>query len=544
MASRGDTVASHDVSNSDILDHARALLKRLESAAAAAEHEANLAQWEAATTGRKEAYSRYEKAFLSYKRLFSTPRTLAEVTDLLDAGRDRLEPQLYRRLETLRLLFLEHSTAPDMLQELTELETAAERTVSTYRTTLDGNPATSNELAGVLRESEDRDRRRGAWLALKEVGPVVASDIVRLARLRNRMAESAGYPDYWHMQLGLSETDPVLLTQTLDRTAAATDEPYRAAKRLMDEAAADRLGITESDVMPWDFSDAFLQELPGWMRPDVTRYYEQSDPVKSAEAYYETLGFDVASILNNSSLEEAPGKNPHAFCTDIDRKGDVRVLANVKNDLHWHTTMLHELGHALYATRIAPSLPWSLRNEAHALTTEGVAMFFDRVAATGGFLTRIVGLDQDLAARAEGALGRAQRLSKLIFIRWCLVMIQFEKALYVDPGGDLEETWWELVSRFQLLRRPPDRTAADWATKIHLVITPVYYQNYLLGEMFAAQLRNRLGTDDPSFIGQTGVSELLVEKVFGPGRTYPWPELIERATGEPLSERHLLNEIV
>ncbi len=530
--------------NGDSLDHARSLASDLEQDAAAAELPANLAQWEAATTGSQEAYARYEKAFLKYKRLFSAPETLAELTALLQAGRDQLEPQLSRRLETLRLLLLEHSTAPEMLKVLTELETAAERTVSTYRARLDGKPATSNELAEVLRESLDRGRRRNAWLALKEVGPVVAPDISRLAQMRNRMAASAGFPDYWHMQLGLSEIDPEQLLETLDRTAAATDKPYEAAKGRMDEAAARHLGIDRSEVMPWDFSDAFLQELPHWMRPDVTRHYQQSDPVKSAQTYYETLSFDVAPILARSSLYEAPGKNPHAFCTDIDRNGDVRVLCNVKNDLHWHTTMLHELGHALYSSHIDPALPWTLRDEAHALTTEGVAMFFDRVASTSGFLTRIVGLDQELAAGAEGALGQARRLSKLIFIRWCLVMIQFERALYADPGRDLEETWWDLVSRYQHLSRPPDRTAADWATKIHLVIAPVYYQNYLLGEMFAAQLRHRLGAADPSFIGQPEVSRLLVGEVFGPGRTYPWPELVERATGEPLSERHLLAEIV
>ena len=540
-------MASHEGSNGHTPDQARKLVRRLEQAAATAEQDANLAQWDAATTGSKEAYARYEKSFLEYKQVFSLPETLAEVSALLASERLAAEPELARRLHLLGLLLTEYGTEPSQLRDLTGLETAVERVVSTHRGELNGTPATTNELSEVLRDSTDREQRRLAWLAAKEVGPTVAPDIIRLAQLRNRAAVSAGFADFWHMQLGLSEIDPAQLLEIMDRIAAATDEPFKVAKAEMDRAAAGRLGIDPSEVMPWDFSDPFLQELPHWMRPDVTRYYEQSDPVQAARDYYGTLGFDVSAILTRSSLHEAPGKNPHAFCTDIDRKGDVRVLGNVKNDLHWHTTMLHELGHALYSTHIDPSLPWTLRDEAHALATEGVAMFFDSVASTGGFLTRIIGLDRDLAARAEGALSSSRRLAKLIFIRWCQVMVRFEKALYADPAGNLEETWWALVSRYQYLHPPRGRTAADWATKIHLVIAPVYYQNYLLGEMFAAQLRRTLalsGNPDPSFVGHTGVSKLLVEKVFAPGRQHPWPQLIALATGEELTERYLLKEVV
>ena len=46
-----------------------------------------------------------------------------------------------------------------------------------------------------------------------------------------------------------------------------------------------------------------------------------------------------------------------------------------------------------------------------------------------------------------------------------------------------------LVERFQLLRRPERGTVdAAWASKIHLTVAPVYYQNYLYGELVASQL--------------------------------------------------------
>ena len=39
-----------------------------------------------------------------------------------------------------------------------------------------------------------------------------------------------------------------------------------------------------------------------------------------------------------------------------------------------------------------------------------------------------------------------------------------------------------------VLRRQVARPAPDWAAKIHLTVAPVYYQNYLYGELFASQL--------------------------------------------------------
>ena len=43
-----------------------------------------------------------------------------------------------------------------------------------------------------------------------------------------------------------------------------------------------------------------------------------------------------------------PGKSQHAFCIDVDRGDDVRVLCNNVPGEYWTETMLHEFGHAVY----------------------------------------------------------------------------------------------------------------------------------------------------------------------------------------------------
>ena len=46
----------------------------------------------------------------------------------------------------------------------------------------------------------------------------------------------------------------------------------------------------------------------------------------------------------------------------------------------------------------------------------------------------------------------------------------------------------DLAEKYQEVKRPEGRNEPDFAAKIHIVTTPVYYHNYMLGEMFASQV--------------------------------------------------------
>jgi peptidyl-dipeptidase A len=67
----------------------------------------------------------------------------------------------------------------------------------------------------------------------------------------------------------------------------------------------------------------------------------------------------------------------------------------------------------------------------------------------------------------------------------------------------------------------------------------------MMGELFSSQIRHYIAGEvlklpDPramSFYGRPEVGAYLREKVFGPGHLYPWNELTQRATGEPLSAK-------
>jgi peptidyl-dipeptidase A len=130
-------------------------------------------------------------------------------------------------------------------------------------------------------------------------------------------------------------------------------------------------------------------------------------------------------------------------------------------------------------------------------------------------------------------------------------MMRFERDLYADPGRDLNTLWWDLVERYQLVPRPPGRHEPDWAAKIHIVSAPVYYHNYMLGELFASQLDHTIQTTvlnarngRRSMVNEPAVGTFLRDRVFRAGKRFRWDELVKRATGAPLAPDHFVEQFV
>ena len=79
----------------------------------------------------------------------------------------------------------------------------------------------------------------------------------------------------------------------------------------------------------------------------------------------------VGPPVDLSDLYERAGKDQHAFCLDVDRAGDIRVLANLAPGEEWLDVLLHEVGHAVYDDHVDRALPWVLRELGqHAVRAE------------------------------------------------------------------------------------------------------------------------------------------------------------------------------
>jgi peptidyl-dipeptidase A len=511
------------------------------------EIEVSLAWWNANTTGKAEDFEKKEQAQNRIDEALADPGVFAEVKALKDKRTEIDEPILRRAIDVVYLQYLEKQLDKDLLRQMVAQANAVEKAFSTFRAKVGGKELTDNEVRRILRESKDGTQLRTVWEASKEVGKVLQPNLKELVKLRNEAARKLNFPNFHALQLYLNEQDAKEITRLFDELDDLTREPFRQAKKEIDARLAENYGVQVEELMPWHYHDPFFQETPKVLAADLDQPFVNADLLALSRDFYAGIGLPIDQVIARSSLYEKPGKNPHAFCTDIDRAGDVRVLANIVNNMYWTATLIHEFGHGVYSSNnnaIPQSVPYVLRENAHALTTEGVAMMFERLAKRRAWVEKM-GLKLDHPDAFEEAGLKAQRFQLLIFSRWCQVMLRFEKGMYENPDQDLNKLWWDLVERYQLLRRPAGRSAPDFASKIHIVSAPVYYHNYMMGELFASQVHHAIVRDvyngaDPNkviYVGNKEVGEFMKKRVFAPGKTLSWNELTKQATGEELNAR-------
>ncbi|MCC6189430.1 MAG: M2 family metallopeptidase [Anaerolineales bacterium] len=502
----------------------------------------SLAEWEAATTGTPEANRQNQAAQAALMRFLADPRRYAALKRLYEAG-GAADPLLARQLKLLYLQAAENQQDEAAIERLTQLEAAVRDRYYNFRGVVGGRAQSDNELDNLLANSTNTAVAREAWEASKQVGGEVAGLVRELARTRNAAAQRQGFRDHFHRALELGEIEEQYLLSLFKHLERATDEPFARLKASLDEALARRFALPAGALGPWHYGDRFFQKPPSVGEVNFDGLFAGKDPVALALATYDGLGLEVRDILERSDLYARPGKNQHAFCTDIDKEGDVRTLNNLEPTHRWNETLLHELGHAVYDKYQDRGLPWLLRGYPHVLSTEAIAILLGSLSNDQEWLTTIVGVPAAEAERVARAAQAFARANALIFSRWVLVMTHFERGLYAHPDGDLDSLWWDLVERYQGLRRPGDRRAPDWAAKIHIALYPVYYHNYELGNLVAAQLRHCLDQAAGGLTGRSGAGRWLVEHYFWPGNRQAWPEHITAATGEPLNPDYFVRAL-
>jgi peptidyl-dipeptidase A len=513
--------------------------------------ESNLAYWDASISGKPEDWARAEDAQLKLTDLHANKDDFAILKELKESGavKDEL---LVRQLNALYNSYLYNQADIEKLKEKIHLETEVEQKYSNFRAEVDGKSIPDNEIEQILKTSTDNALLKEAWLAHKNIGPLVSEDVKKLARLRNEIARELGFENYHSMSLKLDDQEPEDVNKLFDELDVLTRDAFADHKDDIDTHLANRFGIQKDELMPWHYQNRFFQEAPRIYEVDLDKYYANQDIVKITREFYHGIGLEIDDMLANSDMYEKPGKNQHAYCIHIDREGDVRVLCNIRPSYNWMNTNLHEFGHAVYDKYLDPALPFVLKDPAHTFTTEAIAMIFGRFASNPVWMRDMGIITTDEMRKIAEESFNSLRLEQLVFSRWSQVMYRFEKAMYENPEQDLNALWWNLAETYQLIRKPEGRNEPDWATKIHVASYPCYYHNYHLGELLASQLffyitKEIIGSDDfrnQSFANQAEIGEYLKKEVFMPGSRWYWNDMIEKATGEKLTARYYARQFV
>ena len=529
----------------ELAEHVEALTAELEPLVTAA----SSAYWEFNVTGEEHWEEESARLQTEIRKALSRPADYA-LFDGAVRTPNGADPALLRQAVLLRNDMAPNQLPHETIERLVKLETSLEGSFNTFRAELDGERVGENRIRAILETSDDLELRRRAWEASKQVGPAVVEQLLELVELRNASARELGFANYYSMSFELDELDEEDVFGTIARVVEGSQEAYERYKGRLDAELSSRFGVALDELGPWHYSDPFFQEAPT-VDLDLDRWFAGRSIEQLATRYFGTVGFDVTRILARSDLYERDGKCQHAFCMDVDRKGDVRILCNLTDSEYWASTMLHELGHGVYDEGIDPRLPYLLRTAAHTITTEAVAMLFGRLTRSGAWLVRHTGMPAGELAEVASRLDRSRIAQDLHTARWVPVMAYFERELYRDPTQDLNALWWDLVERLQLVRRPGNRAAADsshadWAAKIHFSSSPAYYQNYLLGEVVASQLQSHLLAVTGGwerYVGSREVARFLVDRLFSLGRSVAWQDAVAYATGTGVDVGPFLEEL-
>jgi peptidyl-dipeptidase A len=513
------------------------------------ERDLSLSYWNAAVTGKESYYSRYEELVRKISDIRSDKKDFIIIEEIRNSGKIT-SPELKREIDILYNLYLQNQIPKELRDEIIVLSTKLDKEFATYRAKINGKEITENEIDKILKTSINSEERKKYWEASKEIGKLLYPDFIRLIKLRNKAARELGFKNYYIMALETSEQSEEEVLAIFDELAKLTDVPFKRVKREIDKKLAERYGIESSDIMPWHYEDPYFQGGVSIYKDNLDNIYKGKDLIKIALKFYDSIGINLNDVIDKSDIYEKKGKNPHAFEIMIGRSGDVRVLLNIKDDTRWMDTTLHELGHAAYSKYIDKKLPFVLREESHIFITEAIAMLFGRLSKNPLWIEKSLGVDKNKIIGDE--LYKSLQSSQLIFSRWAQVMMRFERAMYYNPDQDLNTLWWKLKEKYQLLRKPEGRDFPDYAAKIHIISDPVYYHNYMLGELLASQLnhyiaKNIYKNENRLFIpyfGKKEIGDFLINKIFKEGAEYRWDKLIEKATGEELTPKYFADQFI
>ena len=522
------------------------LITKIENDVKPLRKEACIAQWDGSISGKSEDFDRYAQLSQQMTEYYSNKEIFNQLKGFKGGGKIN-DPILKRQLDILYNAFLSNQADTALLNQIIVKSMELEKVYGEYRATLNGKEITDNDVEDILRTSKNNKELQEVWESHKNIGPKVEKGLIEIVKLRNMVAQQLGFSNYHSMSLELSGQNPEEITALLDELDSLTSKSFSELKNEMDNAFSKRYNVKKEELMPWHYQGRYFQEAPNLYPVDLDKYYADKNLEELTINFYNSIGMDITGMVKNSSLYPQPGKNQHAFCTDIDGYGDVRILCNIAPNERWMDTMLHEYGHGVYAQGHDNSnLPYFLRDAAHTFTTEAVAMIFGRLSKNAEWIRQSLGLtDKEKENIAENCF-KATKLQQVVFSRWVQVVYRFEKEMYANPDQDLNALWWNLVEKYQQLKKPAGRNMPDYATKIHIALYPCYYHNYQLGELFASQMHyyivnNITKSNDISnecYIGNKEIGKWMQENIFAPGMKWEWNEFIERATGEKLTAKY------
>ncbi|HEX8774687.1 MAG TPA: M2 family metallopeptidase [Pyrinomonadaceae bacterium] len=497
---------------------------------------------------------------------FTGSRANIEAATRFLKQKDKLTPLQVKQLQNILYAAAESpETAKDLVKERISAETAQNEKLYGYDFKIDGKSVTPNQIDEILRNSNNPEERRRAWLASKEVGRVLKPGLVNLQRLRNAVVRPLGYKSYFTYQVsdyGMTSEEMMKLMDEINRELRPL---YRELHTYARYELAKRYNQPVPDLIPADWlPNRWAQDWSPMVNVeglDVDAALHDKTPewvVKQGEDFYVSLGFPrlPQSFWEKSSLYPPPEgatykKNTHASAWHLDLETDVRSLMSVEANADWYETAHHELGHIYYyLTYTNKDVPPLMREGANRAYHEAMGSLMGLAAMQKPFL-EARGLAPRDAKVDEMRVLLKEALNFVAYMPFATeTMSRFEYELYDKnlPPDQYNRRWWELAREYQGIAPPAERGAdyCDACTKTHINDDPAQYYDYALANVLLFQLHDHIARkilkQDPhatNYYGNREVGEFL-RAIMRPGSSRDWRMVLREKTGEDLSAKAMV----
>ena len=417
-----------------------------------------------------------------------------------------------------------------LISQVAELENHFNEVIGAQTVDFDGETRTLVQM-NVFQFSPDRALRERAFRAVHERRLQDRAKLnelwVQLFQLRQQIARNAGFDNFLEYQwMNYGRFD--YSVEDVRRFHDAIEQVVVPAVNRLNEKRRRALGL--DTLKPWDvLVDAHNREP---LRPFTTGAELAAGAQRIFDAVDPQLGgyFRIMADEGYLDLDNRPNKAPGGYCTAFNQVKRSYIFMNsvgLHDDLQ---TMLHEGGHAFHNFE-AFHHPYTGQHHAPIEFCEVASMAMELfaqpylAAERGGFYTP-----------KEAARASIEHLENmLVFWPYMAVVDAFQQWAYTSGDAALDPAncdakWEALWHRFKQgvdYSEPAEWAKLGWQRKLHIFTVPLYYIEYGIAQLGAAQVWANSQQDYPAALK-------AYRHALSLGNTRTLPELFE-AAGAKLS---------
>lgn len=278
------------------------------------------------------------------------------------------------------------------------------------------------------------------------------------------------------------------------------------------------------------------------------------------------FGREVAAAIGYDFERGRLDLTAHPFTINFSMD-DVRITTRIfrEDPLSGLMSTVHEAGHAMYEQNISPSLYRTPLAEGSGMSVhESQSRFYENVLGRSrgfwrhwfprmqaAFAPQFDGVELEEFYKAlnksEPSLIRVEA-DEVTYGLHIILRFELENDLFNGrvKVADLPEEWNARMEQYLGIVPPTDSDGVmqdiHWAAGLM-----GYFPDYLLGSIMSVQLWEKLQADLPGVEGQIEAGQYAAildwqrENIHRHGKKFTFPELVERATGSPLSWEPYMN---